>query len=91
MSKAIFVKLNFFPKKTVNNLKNLTWTLYSQLLPKKKKRDFYSFLQSVFCYFLYYLHYFNVWCKTDKIAYNLPETYLNFNNGMKESREIYMA
>lgn len=56
---------------------------------KKKGLLFLSAISVLF--FLYYLYYFNVWCKTDKIAYNLPETYLNFNNGMKESREIYMA
>lgn len=51
MSKAIFVKLNFFSKNTVNYLENLTGTVYSQLL-KKKKKGLYCFLQSlsvIFC------------------------------------------
>lgn len=58
MSKAIFVKLNFFSKNTVNYLENLTGTVYSQLL-KKKKKGIILLSAITFCHFLYYLYYFN--------------------------------
>lgn len=54
MSKAIFVKLNFFSKNTVNYLENLTGTVYSQLL-KKKKRDYIAFCNHFLSFFVLFI------------------------------------